>query len=61
MADTYWQGRRVLVTGAGGFVGSWLTRALVDRHADVTVILRDEAAQSNLHMWGARPSINDHS
>ena len=48
----------MLVTGAGGFVGSWLTRALVDRHADVTVILRDEAAQSNLHMWGSRPSIN---
>lgn len=58
MADTYWQGRRVLVTGAGGFVGSWLARALVDRHADVTVILRDEAAQSNLHVWGSRPSIN---
>jgi CDP-glucose 4,6-dehydratase len=48
----------VLVTGAGGFVGSWLTRALVDRHADVTVILRDEPAQSNLRVPGVRPGVN---
>jgi len=54
--DTHWQGRKVLVTGAGGFVGSWLARALIDRDADVTVILRDEAAQSNLHV--PYPNVN---
>ncbi len=58
MRDTYWQGRSVLVTGAGGFVGSWLARALVDSDAQVTVILRDESAQNNLEASGARAAVN---
>ena len=29
------RGVRVLVTGAGGFVGGWLTRALLERGAEV--------------------------
>jgi CDP-glucose 4,6-dehydratase len=31
----FWRGRRVLVTGCMGFLGSWLTAALVKRTADV--------------------------
>jgi CDP-glucose 4,6-dehydratase len=48
----------VLVTGAGGFVGSWLARALVDRRADVTVILRDEPAHSNLEPLRSSAALN---
>jgi CDP-glucose 4,6-dehydratase len=46
--DTDWSGRRVLVTGASGFVGSWLVRALVQRQASVVVLLRDADPQSDL-------------
>lgn len=34
--DKDWQGRRVLVTGASGFIGAHLVRRLVDLGADVT-------------------------
>ena len=33
--------RRALITGASGFVGSWLTEYLVDAGADVTVVLAE--------------------
>ncbi len=35
-----WEGKRVLVTGAGGFIGSHLTEELVRQGADVTAFLR---------------------
>ena len=44
----FWQGRSVLVTGAGGFLGGWLVSALLDRGADVVAILRDGSPQSML-------------
>ena len=39
MTELDWNGREVLVTGAGGFVGSWLARALVERGARVACLL----------------------
>ncbi|MFB8235460.1 NAD-dependent epimerase/dehydratase family protein [Kitasatospora purpeofusca] len=35
-----WSGRRVMVTGADGFIGSHLTEALVARGAEVTAVVR---------------------
>jgi CDP-glucose 4,6-dehydratase len=43
-----WKGRRVLVTGATGLVGSWLTSALLDEGAEVTALVRDWDPQSEL-------------
>lgn len=38
--DGYWQGRKVLVTGAGGFIASHLVEALVARGARVRAFVR---------------------
>ncbi len=46
--DDFWQSKNVLVTGATGLVGSWLTRALVDGGAHVVVLTRDLDPQSEL-------------
>ncbi len=39
-----WQGRKVLVTGAGGFIGSHLVERLVELGADVTAFVRYSSA-----------------
>lgn len=43
-----WKGRRVLVTGATGLVGAWLTRDLLADGADVVALARDWDPQSEL-------------
>ena len=35
-----WTGKKVLVTGAGGFIGSHLTERLVELGADVSALVR---------------------
>lgn len=44
---SYWAGRRVIVTGAGGFVGSHLTERLVQEGAAVTAFVHYNALQSS--------------
>ncbi len=43
-----WKGKKVLVTGAGGFIGSHLAEALVELGADVTAMIHYNARND----WG---------
>ena len=47
-----WHGTRVLVTGAGGFVGGALAAELVRRGASVVTILRDARGDRRLSLLG---------
>lgn len=47
-----WSGRRVLVTGATGLVGSWLIKDLLARMAHVVGFVRDPDPQSELWRSG---------
>lgn len=38
---SYWDGKRVLVTGCTGFIGGWLTKRLVDEGATVVGLVWD--------------------
>lgn len=50
MADpTFWQGRRVLVTGASGFISAWLIESLVSYGAVVTGYDRSAVGALDLH------------
>ncbi len=51
--EAFWRDRPVLVTGATGLVGSWLTRKLLCRGADVVCLVRDWVPQSELVRSGA--------
>ncbi len=48
MNVTFWQDRRVLVTGAAGLVGGWLVRQLLSAGADVVCLVRDRVPSSML-------------
>jgi CDP-glucose 4,6-dehydratase len=43
--QSFWQDRPVLVTGATGLLGGWLSEALVDLGAQVVVLVRDRTPQ----------------
>jgi len=47
-SESYWADKRVLVTGATGMVGSWLTRWLVDTGTYTVAFVSDSDPQSEL-------------
>jgi CDP-glucose 4,6-dehydratase len=53
-----WSQQRVFVTGASGFVGSWLVKALLDRKAQVVVLIRDLDEHSELVRSGAMSRVS---
>ena len=48
MKNGFWDGKKVFITGATGFIGSWLTKELIDRKAEVTILMRDYTPESSL-------------
>ena len=54
----FWRDRRVLVTGATGLVGGWLTRRLVEEGAEVVCLVRDWVPQSELVRSGTMERVN---
>lgn len=56
--SNFWQGRSVFVTGAGGFVASWLAHRLAELGAQVTVVLRDEPMTSNFRVLRLGERLN---
>ena len=48
----FWRERPVLVTGATGLLGSWLTKALVERGAFVIALIRDWVPENELFRSG---------
>ena len=58
MTNSFWQDRRVLVTGATGLVGGWLTRSLLDRGASVVCLVRDWVPQCELVRKGLLERVN---
>lgn len=47
-----WKGANVLITGATGFVGTWLAKDLIERGANVIAFVRDEIPNMPLRTMG---------
>lgn len=55
--STYWRGRRVYITGAAGFLGSWLAQALLEKGAVVVGLIRDESPSGRWREWDLEKRI----
>jgi len=55
---SFWQRRRVFVTGATGLVGGWLTKTLVNLDAEVVVLVRDHTPRCMLVSEGLLDRVN---
>jgi len=44
--NNFWQGKKVLITGADGFIGSHLTESLLEKGADLSVFVMAKKASS---------------
>jgi CDP-glucose 4,6-dehydratase len=55
--QSFWLDRPVFITGCAGFLGSWLTIALVEAGAAVVGLVRDEVPFSQLRRSGYRDRI----
>jgi CDP-glucose 4,6-dehydratase len=50
--EQFWRNRPVFITGCTGLLGSWMSRALVERGAHVIGLIRDTTPQSSLYLSG---------
>ncbi|OYV24582.1 MAG: hypothetical protein B7W99_01555 [Rhodospirillales bacterium 20-58-10] len=48
----FWQGKKVLITGATGFLGGWVVRQLLDQGADIIAIIRRPRPHSQFELAG---------
>jgi CDP-glucose 4,6-dehydratase len=57
LMSEFWKDRRVFVTGATGFVGANLTKALVEREARVICLQRDDNQPNSLDVLNLRSRV----
>ena len=58
LINGFWNNKNVFITGCTGLLGSWLTKALFNRGANVTGLIRDLIPKSNLNWSGFNNKIN---
>ena len=54
----FWKEKNVVVTGADGFIGSWLSKTLLEKGANVSTIVRDIKKKNNIDILNLRKGIN---
>jgi CDP-glucose 4,6-dehydratase len=55
--SSFWKNRNVFITGCSGLLGSWLTKGLVEKGANVTGLVRDWVPHSNLYRYDLEGKI----
>ena len=58
MVKNYWKNKNVFITGATGFLGSWLTKYLLEENSNITALVRDWVPKSKLFSDDSFSKIN---
>jgi CDP-glucose 4,6-dehydratase len=58
MKKKYWENKNVFVTGCTGFLGSYLTKELINQGANITGLVRDFVPNSNFYTNKNNKKIN---
>lgn len=53
----FWKNKKVFVTGADGFIGSWIAKSLIEKHAEVFVLIRDIKKESGIDLQKIREKL----
>ncbi|WP_425514943.1 GDP-mannose 4,6-dehydratase [Crassaminicella profunda] len=56
--NKYWKNRNVFITGATGFLGSYIAKELISLGANVTALVRDGVPNSNLYKMNCHKEMN---
>ena len=57
LMEDFWGEKNVFVTGADGFIGSWVAKELVEKNANVVVLVRDLKPDLGFDLHGLRDKI----
>ncbi len=57
MKKGFWKNKKVIVTGANGFIGSWLCKALIEKGAKVTALVRNRKKLHSLKNLGIEKKV----
>ncbi|MBU1939560.1 MAG: GDP-mannose 4,6-dehydratase [Candidatus Diapherotrites archaeon] len=55
--ENFWQGKKAFVTGADGFIGSWVAKGLLEKGANVYCLARDVKKDAGYDVLGIRDKI----
>ena len=58
MIKNYWKNKNIFITGATGFLGSWLSKYLLEMQANIVALIRDWVPKSNLLNSKALDKVN---
>ena len=53
-----WKGANILVTGADGFIGGHVAKALIEEGAEVATIVRDIKKRNNIDIFGLKEKMS---
>jgi CDP-glucose 4,6-dehydratase len=50
--DNFWRDKNIFITGATGFLGSWVAKSLIEKNANVITLVRDKFPKCNFFLSG---------